>query len=1344
MMSTTGRDGIHAVKKAGRQYLGKPRTGWGAPLLVAVCMALLFPASVLGPSGLGYSWDSPPALSVSRDDLEGPALNADGPEYVRVAIVRCYFTQYPGEAIWDYLNASWSSFGTKGVIIDYDSLAVPTITPEALESSDADVLYMSYGGTWTASELGAIVSYVKQGHGLVLDTNAVFASNEMWQLLGLGGDVTASEWVSAAQGFNIMELGHPVVQGLSDPFSNTYPLVASPVSSGWTESTMGSAACVAMSGDGLAVILAHRGLVYFSHLPVYPYPSIDDEAVRLVYNAMVWSHYNVPQHEISVRLETPALAELGEANCVNMTVVNDGLSNETGIDVFLYDDGLTTFSTVVSYLESGTNCTIVFDWTPLSSGTHSLTASVSLLVGEESYSNNVDSLLVYVGHLKHILWDTSHGNMAPEEFSILTDEMNDRGFTLNLFSGGPIGGSALEGYDVLVVARPAIFYSTNESEAIRDFVLGGAGLLVIGDSDVSILNDLTDYAGIEWSSASVGLYGPYEVWHPVTDGLVYCECYDAQSRLNVTWPAIGLRDYSGGYFLLAVSQIGLGKIVCITDDLMLCDDYVLSANLGLGVNSFCWLAEDTHEHDLWAHAHAWTPTQTGYASPITVTVLNSGTSVEKYVIIRLYLDGLQVLVDFLPVMNRSILYSVDYGWTPTRSGTYNFTVVVETVLGETRTEDNRYTCLVRVADLTIEILSDDDFVTQGWPGLGTPQEPYVIGGFNIMGYWSEPICIIVTDTRAHFVISNCTFTDLDDTVDGAGIRLWNVTNGRILNNTFTLGQSGMYVYNSSLCTICNNSFAQYSDGLLIEDSADLIVTRNTLTGNGNAMRLLSADFNAITNNTCANSTWGLILDSECNNNSISWNEFDNLNNMQDDGVQNDITENYYSDYSGADGDHDGLGDTPYAIAGASGSEDPRPLVLPREGPFVTWLVAPSDMTIEYSQELHVELQATGYTEIAGYWVNNTAIVTVDGNGMLTNATQIAAGIYVLEVRGFDHYGHYCSAVFTLTVLDGACPEWIQEPSDRTVEIGDLFCYDLNATDFSGLHAWWLNDTSGFSISTEGIVTMNYLLPVGVYHIRVSVNDTLGNVLTQAIRIEVVDTQPPAWVVVPELAYVNYGDDAALLVQADDRSGIDHYWVNDTARFGVGGNGVVTSVVLLPCGEIPLEVRAYDSYGHYCSADVVVVVVDVTIPTVNHPEDITYTEGQAGNSITWQASDDNPGEYEVLRDGIVVKAGLWNSSSEQIAVSVDGLAPGLYSYVLLVYDAGDHAMSDSVMVTVLMPTTTTTTVTTTTTPVTTTTTTTGVTTTQEISMMLLAIGISVTSVAVAVIVIVMARKGMLGH
>ena len=959
----------------------------------------------------------------------------------------------------------------------------------------------------------------------------------------------------------------------------------------------------------------------------------------------------------------------------------------------------------------------------ISNGPYPSIADSRLLPKETSTGSILQSNTIPADESIHVLWDMVHGNQAPSQFSSLIAEIESQGFVIDTLSSGPINASTLQAYNVLVIAQPSLTYSTNETDTIHDFVLGGGGLLVMADLDVSILNNLTDFAGIDWIAASGGIAGPYDVYHPVTEGLESFRDTTAQAQLNVTWPAIGLMGFYSGQQLLAASQIGQGKIVCMSDNDMVSNSYT-DDNLGLGVNSFLWLAESTQEHDLWAYVHSWTPTQPTYETPVTITVLNTGTSTENYVIVKLYQDGQQVFAELFPALNRSTLYTYDYGWTPSRSGVYNFTVVVEPVPGESRTEDNQHSFLIQVVDFTIQILSDNDFVSQGWPGNGTLDDPYRIEGLYIMTYFGQTTGITIHNTRANFTIQNCTIVDIYDTTDGTGIDLANVTNGVIFNNTFPMGLYGVHIQNCSHCSISNSSFTQYSEAIHVEESTDLTIEQNRLVGPVTGMNLLSANFSRVMNNTLNNNTWGLIIGSQSSNVTASWNEFNCTSNVENDGSQNTVSENYYADYSGIDSNYDGFGDTPYPLIGTAGSEDPKPLILPLKGPFISWSIAPSDVTIQYYESLHMDLEAVGYSAVAGYWVNNTAIVTIDGNGVLTNVTEIPAGVYALEVRGLDHYGHYCSAVFMLTVQDNASPQWTQEPTTQTVEVGNTFYYNLNATDYSGLDTWWVNDTGRFSISSEGILTANTLLPVGTYHIMVSVNDTLDHVLTGIIRVDVVDTQAPVWVFVPDAVHVTYGEDATFVIQAQDNSGINHYWVNDTARFSVDASGVVTSIVSLPCGQIPLEVRAYDGYGHYCTADTMIVVLDVTVPTITHPVDLTYIAGEVGNSIVWHATDDNPRTYQVLRDGAVVREGLWNSSSEQIVVSVDGLAAGLYSYSLLVSDAGGHMMSDSVLVTVLA-------------------TTTGARGALEIPTMI-AIGVSIASVAFAVIVIIMARAGKLSQ
>ncbi|MHA2221841.1 MAG: hypothetical protein ACXAAO_07255, partial [Candidatus Thorarchaeota archaeon] len=93
-----------------------------------------------------------------------------------------------------------------------------------------------------------------------------------------------------------------------------------------------------------------------------------------------------------------------------------------------------------------------------------------------------------------------------------------------------------------------------------------------------------------------------------------------------------------------------------------------------------------------------------------------------------------------------------------------------------------------------------------------------------------------------------------------------------------------------------------------------------------------------------------------------------------------------------------------------------------------------------------------------------------------------------------------------------------------------------------------------------------------------------------------------------------------------------------------------------------------------------------------PTDISYIEGETGNSITWNPSDLNPISYEIFRDEVLVKSASWNSSSETITFTVDGLSPGVYNFSIRVIDIGTNSVTDQVDVTVEASTSSTTTTT----------------------------------------------------
>jgi hypothetical protein len=117
-------------------------------------------------------------------------------------------------------------------------------------------------------------------------------------------------------------------------------------------------------------------------------------------------------------------------------------------------------------------------------------------------------------------------------------------------------------------------------------------------------------------------------------------------------------------------------------------------------------------------------------------------------------------------------------------------------------------------------------------------------------------------------------------------------------------------------------------------------------------------------------------------------------------------------------------------------------------------------------------------------------------------------------------------VYDNVIYDAAPPEWSPTPTDQVVELGQDFRYDINATDFSGLGTWTVNDTTNFAIDSNGVVTNVLDLTVGTYGLNVSVSDTGGFTRSAVFKVLVESSTPTP----PDLImYVAVGGGALVVI-----------------------------------------------------------------------------------------------------------------------------------------------------------------------------------------------------------------------
>ena len=251
-------------------------------------------------------------------------------------------------------------------------------------------------------------------------------------------------------------------------------------------------------------------------------------------------------------------------------------------------------------------------------------------------------------------------------------------------------------------------------------------------------------------------------------------------------------------------------------------------------------------------------------------------------------------------------------------------------------------------------------IDQGYcTGLGTQSSPYIISEKSFNTSILNTDCLTIANSRKYFTIRDCEFKGHDQF---AGIKLDNTTNGVITEN-FMYYPTGalVWLYNASYNVIQNNiaSGGLYY-GVLIDSTggranmnvvSDNIITHNIVVG----IEIRGGGFNTISNNYMFNNTIGvkigafsynitirgnhisdssyigLFIDVMSNNHEIFENCFLNNNlHAKDNGGSNSwdngVKGNYWDNYTGLDGNTDGIGDIPYNITGNNGSQDNYPLM----------------------------------------------------------------------------------------------------------------------------------------------------------------------------------------------------------------------------------------------------------------------------------------------------------------------------------------------------------------------------------------------------------------------------------
>jgi len=296
------------------------------------------------------------------------------------------------------------------------------------------------------------------------------------------------------------------------------------------------------------------------------------------------------------------------------------------------------------------------------------------------------------------------------------------------------------------------------------------------------------------------------------------------------------------------------------------------------------------------------------------------------------------------------------------------------VIAETPYTQTSITSATSIGD-EIVISHNDNFTTQGWPGNGTSENPFLISSLDIS---SDQTCINITNTNLFFVIENCYLTSEGIAPNGMAIYLQSVQNGEFRNVFITKKATGIHAVDTSHISFFNVTIYDTNRGIHLRDSSDSTINSSIIQGCsagpaisidnsdhcdivgnrlvGNPVGLLSnsSDWITATNNTIVgNSNYGIQSTSGTKKLAAYWNKIGwNGQNAIDDG-----NTKFW--------DHEGVGnwwsdsenDTDYIVSGTAKAKDRFPRIwIDDIAPSINTQVIPSESDGIYSIFISAEVQ----------------------------------------------------------------------------------------------------------------------------------------------------------------------------------------------------------------------------------------------------------------------------------------------------------------------------------------------------------------------------------------------------
>lgn len=628
------------------------------------------------------------------------------PVRITAAVLYGFGTEESDYCSWDEINFNWQSYGSIPIFIDYTTFSAPNFTLQSLEDFNADVLILSYVyEVYTTVQNEAIMNYVRQGHGLLSTSSSMpINSEDLSSFYGLADSFTYT--TDSISDFDILNLAHPIFHGMSTPYGMGYGgLSFHPQSSGWDPAALNGASYQAMdvSGQNYGAILTHRGLVYCSHIPEYSSSTAD---IQFIYNALRWSDYKIPEHDLGVVLDAPSHLNPDDSTLLNASVSNYGLNSETNVLLQIFIDGVEADSLLIPNLSNGTSQTLSYSWTPATEDVYNVTAYAAPVPDEASITNNIATSMVVVFEIPITGPVAVFQDWDPWGYSSITDILATWGIDYDILSSSDIGPADLGQYEKVVIAsdQPSGFMDIVYSNLdwFEDYAAQGGILEIHAATNSYWVNGMIPGGPtyVQHYSDAVTIANPI---HPVlfNPNLITDEELDNWNNAVHGY----LNDIPSGSDIILVAvpdypaliefRFGAGAIMVSTQTL----EWAYGRDLSNILENILLHIPASYDHDLAAGLQAPESLSPGNSILLNATVFNTGSSIETNVLLQLFIDDIEVDSLFISELVNGTSQTFSYLWTPTLEDTYNVTAYVAPKPDDENTGNNVATRLVTIVNL---------------------------------------------------------------------------------------------------------------------------------------------------------------------------------------------------------------------------------------------------------------------------------------------------------------------------------------------------------------------------------------------------------------------------------------------------------------------------------------------------------------------------------------------------------------------------------------------------------------------------------------------------------------------